>query len=113
MNKLYTIYYLVENEINAFNNTLHFASESQMLKDLINAYKIKIESSHMNHVTCARKEILAYREDIDITKADLKIVLEKLVYKLEDIRYIIELVHNFSPSMKNYFRLEIKTNLAC
>ena len=79
MNKFYTIDYLVKNKINVFNNTFHFPLESQILKDLVEAYIIGMETPHINNVTCARKEILAYREDIDITKDDLKIILNKLV----------------------------------
>ena len=48
-----------------------------MLKDLVKAYDIKMGSSHMNHVTCTRKEVLAYQEDINIAKDDLKIILDK------------------------------------
>ena len=57
MEQFYTIDYLEEKDINVFNNTLHYATESQMVKDLLKAYNIKTESSYLNHATCTRKEI--------------------------------------------------------
>lgn len=89
MEKYYLIDYLEENDINVSNNTLHYATESQMVKDLFDAYNIETESSYLNHVTCTRKEILAYREDLDITKEDLKIIFDELVCNIDEIRYIV------------------------
>ena len=43
----------------------------------------------MNHVTCTRKQILDYQLNIDVTKDDLKFILDQLQYNVEDIRYII------------------------
>ena len=89
MEEYYSIDYLEENDINVSNNTLHYATESNMLNDLFDAYGIETESSYLNHVTCTRKEILAYREDLEITQSDLKIILDELVSDIEQIRYIV------------------------
>ena len=89
MQEYYSIDYLEENDINVSNNTLHYATESNMLNDLFDAYGIETESSYLNHVTCTRKEILAYREDLEITQSDLKIILDELVSDIEQIRYIV------------------------
>ena len=75
MEKFYIINYLEEKGIHVFNNTLHFATESQMLKDMFKAYNIKMESSYMKHFTCTTKQILDYHEDLNITKEDLKLSL--------------------------------------
>ena len=88
MDKYYIIDYLEEKDINISNNTLHYAAESQMVKDLFDAYNIETESSYLNHVTRIRKEILAYRGDLDLTK-DLKIIFDELVYNIDQIRYIV------------------------
>ena len=85
----FTIDYLVENTIDVTNNTLHYDSERRMPKDLVKTYSVKMKSSHMNHVTCTRKQIMDYQLNIDITKDDLKTILNQLKYKIEDTRYII------------------------
>ena len=62
MSELFEIDYLIESEINVYNNTLHYATENPMMQVLAQDYGIEMEILHMDHLSCSRKEILQYRD---------------------------------------------------
>ena len=57
-NKDFYISYLVNDDINWFNNTLHYATENNLFKDLVKIHKIELETDHISNVRCTKKEIL-------------------------------------------------------
>ena len=85
----FEIYYLVEREITTYNNTLYYATESPMIQVLAQDYGIEMEISHMDHLSCTRKEILNYNTNIAIQAPILREILDAIIYNIEEIRYIV------------------------
>ena len=88
MTEYYTIEYLPQEKVNYMNNTLHAVTDSNLFKKLAQLHKLELEKDHARNVTCKRNQILDYLTNIEITKEDLSAELDKIIWKIEDVRYI-------------------------
>jgi hypothetical protein len=54
----------------------------------VQLHSIELEKDHARNVTCKRNQLLDYKTNLEIKKDDLSDELDKIIWKIEDVRYI-------------------------
>ncbi len=85
----YNISYLTHFDIRRNNNTLHYASESDTLKNLASIYNVHLEHGHLQHITATGRQLLDYNTNLGITREEMQSIIDEIQVPIVDIRYII------------------------